>query len=111
MFPQLPVTVMKTKNSMCQRDSDLYVEHLNNFTLWAYESRSYFFYIIKLINIKFQLNSRIKFNIKEKKCFDVFEHFRLFTMIICQFEKKNSNVNSKERNLYLIFPFNRIFLL
>lgn len=39
MFPPLPVTVMKTTNTMCKKDSDLYAYHLNNFTLWAHESR------------------------------------------------------------------------
>ncbi|CAG9862563.1 unnamed protein product [Phyllotreta striolata] len=37
IFPPLPVSVAKSSNPVCKEHSDLYVDNLNNFTLWAHE--------------------------------------------------------------------------
>ncbi|CAH0550691.1 unnamed protein product [Brassicogethes aeneus] len=37
IFPQLPVTVQKSEEGLCKKHSDLYLDSLNNLTLWAEE--------------------------------------------------------------------------
>ncbi|CAH1163713.1 unnamed protein product [Phaedon cochleariae] len=37
IFPPLPVAVSKTANTVCREESDLYLDNLKNFTLWAHE--------------------------------------------------------------------------
>ncbi|XP_057651864.1 nose resistant to fluoxetine protein 6-like [Diorhabda carinulata] len=37
IFPPLPVTVSKSTNTVCRDHSDLYMDNLRNFTLWAHE--------------------------------------------------------------------------
>lgn len=38
IFPPLPVSVSKSSNAVCKEHSDLYLDNLKNFTLWAHES-------------------------------------------------------------------------
>ncbi|CAH1112393.1 unnamed protein product [Psylliodes chrysocephalus] len=37
IFPPLPVSVSKSSNAVCKEHSDLYLDNLKNFTLWAHE--------------------------------------------------------------------------
>ncbi|XP_044263796.1 nose resistant to fluoxetine protein 6-like [Tribolium madens] len=37
VFPSLPVAVLETNNSLCKRQSEMYIQNLENFTLWAHE--------------------------------------------------------------------------
>ncbi|CAH1982992.1 unnamed protein product [Acanthoscelides obtectus] len=37
LFPPLPVAVARSSNTVCKEHSDLYVDSLRNYTLWAYE--------------------------------------------------------------------------
>lgn len=39
LFPILPIAATESGNKQCKEDSILYVESLNNLTLWAYESK------------------------------------------------------------------------
>ncbi|KAJ8954785.1 hypothetical protein NQ318_014896, partial [Aromia moschata] len=39
LFPELPVGIVETKNFVCREHSRMYVEHLKNLSLWAYEMR------------------------------------------------------------------------
>lgn len=38
IFPNLPIRVPKTKNDLCNEQSDMMVGSLENYTLWAFES-------------------------------------------------------------------------
>ncbi|RZC31833.1 hypothetical protein BDFB_012065, partial [Asbolus verrucosus] len=38
VFPPLPVAVLNTDNAICKEQSDLYIQNLENFTLWAHEN-------------------------------------------------------------------------
>lgn len=44
VFPHLPVAVLNTDNEICREESDLYIQNLENFTLWAYDSKFLFFW-------------------------------------------------------------------
>lgn len=39
LFPALPVGIVDTDNVLCREHSRIYVEHLKNLSLWAYEMR------------------------------------------------------------------------
>lgn len=39
IFPVVPNSVDGAKNSVCAYESELYTSHLDNLTLWAYESK------------------------------------------------------------------------
>lgn len=38
LFPSLPVGIVETDNVICKDESRMYVEHLKNLSLWAYQS-------------------------------------------------------------------------
>lgn len=40
LFPSLPIAVFKSDNMVCREHSDLYLDNLKNFTLWAHESKN-----------------------------------------------------------------------
>lgn len=39
LFPDLPLEIVETENVLCKEHSKMYVEHLRNLSLWAYESK------------------------------------------------------------------------
>ena len=39
IFPSLPVAVLDTDNLKCKEHSEIYKQNLENFTLWAHESK------------------------------------------------------------------------
>lgn len=39
IFPELPLEVIDVDDVLCRQQSRLYVEALQNLTLWAYESK------------------------------------------------------------------------
>ncbi|KAK9730640.1 hypothetical protein QE152_g14374 [Popillia japonica] len=41
LFPTLPIAPIYSSNELCKEDSTLYVESLNNLTLWAYKMNLY----------------------------------------------------------------------
>lgn len=48
IFPPLPNGAPKSENTECRQESQLYIENLQNLTLWAHKSKSFvlFKYII-----------------------------------------------------------------
>lgn len=39
LFPNIPVGIVETDNIVCKDHTRLYVEHLKNLSLWAYQSK------------------------------------------------------------------------
>jgi hypothetical protein len=39
IFPPLPVAVLDANDTTCKKESEIYIKNLDNFTLWAYESK------------------------------------------------------------------------
>lgn len=39
LFPNLPIAPVNSQNELCQTESEMFLENLNNLTLWAYKSK------------------------------------------------------------------------
>lgn len=59
LFPTLPIAPIYSSNELCKEDSTLYVESLNNLTLWAYKSK---FVVITLLSYWLFINHYTKIN-------------------------------------------------
>lgn len=53
LFPRLPVAPTNSKDELCRSESSLYMESLNNLTLWAYRSEfSRIFICASIFNLR-----------------------------------------------------------
>lgn len=64
-FPNLPNAAPRSENTICREESQLYIEHLNNMTLWAHKSKQareikkYLLVLITCIQISVGCHSKI----------------------------------------------------
>lgn len=68
IFPRMPITVEKSENVVCSEESKQYLDNLNNFTLWAHESKS------DQLNFSFKRNLYIFLHTLyiKHKCYNIF---------------------------------------
>lgn len=74
IFPVVPNIVQNAENSVCAYEGEVYTSHLDNMTLWAYESKFYKYFAI---STNFELLGNCRVLKKASSKLDLHKHYSI----------------------------------